>query len=68
MGQELGEPERSESSREHAVPIRTNPSEANEGHGFFSGHKPLERRYEVRKGFVGKRQSGERDLRGSLDH
>jgi len=68
MGQETGEPERLESSREHAVPIRTNPSEANEGHGFFSGSKSLERRYEVRKGFVGKRRNGERYPGGCFDH
>jgi hypothetical protein len=39
-----GEPERSESSREQAAPIRANHSGGIKGHGFLGGSKPLERR------------------------
>jgi hypothetical protein len=42
-----GEPERSESSREQAAPIRANHSGGIKGHGFLGGSKPLERRGEV---------------------
>jgi hypothetical protein len=63
-----GEPERLKDPGEQEVPTRTNPSGAIKGHGFFSGIKPLERRYKVWKSFVGKRRSGERDSRGSFDH
>jgi hypothetical protein len=65
---ESGEPERWKGPGEQMVPTRTNPSGANQGHGFFDGSKPLGRRYKVRESFVGKRESGERDSRGSFDH
>jgi hypothetical protein len=39
-----------------------------EGHGFFCGSKPLERRHEVREDFMGKRKGGEVALRGVIDH
>jgi len=42
-----GEPERSESSREHAVPTRAKHSGSMKGHGFLGGMKPLERRGKV---------------------
>jgi len=42
-----GEPERSESSREQEVPVRTNHSGSKKGHGFLGGSKPLERRGKV---------------------
>jgi hypothetical protein len=59
MVQNVGKPERSESSGEQVVPTRTNPSGRKKvGHSFLGGIKPLERRYKVRKGFVGKRRNG----------
>jgi hypothetical protein len=46
-GSAEGEPERSESSREHAVPTRAKHLGCNKGHGFLGGIKPLERRGKV---------------------
>jgi hypothetical protein len=37
------------------------------GHSFLRGSKPLEHRYEVRQGFVGKCQNGKKGLKGSFD-
>jgi len=42
-----GEPERSESSREHEVPVRAKHLGSEKGHGFLSGRKPLKRGSEV---------------------
>jgi hypothetical protein len=44
-----GEPERSESSREQAAPIRANHSGGTKGRGFLGGSKPLKRRGQVVK-------------------
>jgi len=59
-------PERSKSSGEHEVPTRPNPLGSNQGHGFLGESKPLKRRYEAQRSFVGERRSGEGNSKGIL--
>jgi hypothetical protein len=68
-GSERGESLRGRKAQESIGPGPNQSfGRAVEGHGFSCGIKPLERRYEVCEGFVGKRRSGESPPKGEFDH